>query len=238
MSPSIRESTPCAKKPVRAVAHCKVGVSDDKTHFVRITDDQYSDMFVATAEHLPQTRNVSTTKPHAKSDTLEERSGSNISATSSPPSEKESSKRLLPVRQADLGEESWCIHGALRREFLGRMQAGSKVSDLNNKDMLNVSDTGGQPMFHEVLPVFIRNTMIGILTVKLNESLDSHPLVEYYMNGKPIGEPFESLLSHFETFRHCMRVIQSTCEPDTCPKIAFVGTHKDLEHECLSLIHI
>ena len=30
--PSIRESTPCAKKPVRAVAHCKAGVSDD--HFV------------------------------------------------------------------------------------------------------------------------------------------------------------------------------------------------------------
>ena len=31
-SPSIRQSTPCAKKPVRAVAHCKMGVSDDKTH--------------------------------------------------------------------------------------------------------------------------------------------------------------------------------------------------------------
>ena len=44
VSPSIRQSTPCAKKPVRAVAHCKVGVSDDKTHFVRITDDQYSDL--------------------------------------------------------------------------------------------------------------------------------------------------------------------------------------------------
>ena len=53
--PSIRESTPCAKKPVRAVAHCKVGVSDG--HFVRITDDHYSDMFVATAEKLPQSTN-------------------------------------------------------------------------------------------------------------------------------------------------------------------------------------
>ena len=47
--PSIRESTPCAKKPVRAVAHCKAGVSDD--HFVRITDDHYSDMLVA---NIPQ----------------------------------------------------------------------------------------------------------------------------------------------------------------------------------------
>jgi hypothetical protein len=26
--------------------------------------------------------------------------------------------------------------------------------------------------------------------------------------------------------------LQSTCKPGTCPKIIFVGTHKDLEHEC------
>ena len=29
-----------------------------------------------------------------------------------------------------------------------------------------------------------------------------------------------------------MRVIRSTCDSNTCPKIAFVGTHKDLEHQC------
>ena len=29
-----------------------------------------------------------------------------------------------------------------------------------------------------------------------------------------------------------MRVLQSTCEHGTCPKIVFIGTHKDLEHEC------
>ena len=29
-----------------------------------------------------------------------------------------------------------------------------------------------------------------------------------------------------------MRVLQSTCDRNTCPKMVFVGTHKDLEHEC------
>lgn len=29
-----------------------------------------------------------------------------------------------------------------------------------------------------------------------------------------------------------MKVMRSTCERDTCPKIAFVGTHKDLEYTC------
>ena len=60
------------------------------------------------------------------------------------------------------------------------MQFGSKKFDLNNKGMLNISDTpGGQPMFHEILPIFIHNTVkFGILTEKVNRSLESYPLVE------------------------------------------------------------
>jgi hypothetical protein len=98
--------------------------------------------------------------------------------------------------------------------------------------MIDMGDSGGQPMYHEILPVFVSNTMFGMLTVKLNEPLDSHPLVEYYTNGEHIGKPFKSPFTHLQTFRHCMRVLQSTCESVKCPKIAFIGMHKDLEHEC------
>ena len=215
-SPSARESTPCAKKPVRTVAHCKIGVTDNR--FVRITDDQYSDMFAATAEKLPQsTEMVAITKPIGKAES----------------SQKETIKESLDFSfYTTQREETWCFHRAMKKQFLGRMQAGSKILDLSGKDLLDISDTGGQPMFHEVLPVFIHNTLFGILTVKLNECLDSYPLVEYYTNGERIGEPFNSPFTHLETLHHCLRVIRSTCERHTCPKIAFVGTHKDLEHEC------
>ena len=87
-------------------------------------------------------------------------------------------------------------------------------------------------MFHEVLPLFVKNTTFGVLTVKLNERLDSYPMVDYYSNGKPVGEPFPSPFTHLQTFRHCMRVLQSTCSKGTCPKLVFIGTHKDLEQEC------
>ena len=57
------------------------------------------------------------------------------------------------------------------------MQAKSKTPEqLDGKDLMDVRDSGGQPMFHEVLPAFVTNTMFGILTVKLNEYLDNHPL--------------------------------------------------------------
>jgi hypothetical protein len=88
-------------------------------------------------------------------------------------------------------------------------------------------------MFHEVLPLFVKNTTFGVLTVKLNERLDSYPMVDYYSNGKPVGEPFPSPFTHLQTFRHCMRVLQSTCSKGTCPKLVFIATHKDLEQECL-----
>ena len=241
--PSIRESTPCMKTPIRAVAHCKVGVSDDC--FVRITDDQFSDMLVVTAKGLPESGNATTisesfTIQEGIIDTINSDSSSFFSERDTeikplksdlphPPSTLNvDSHKILMQETVDSGG----VQSILRREFCIRMQAGSKSSDLNNKDMLDVSDTGGQPMFHEVLPVFICNTMFGIMTVKLNESLDSCPLVEYYTKGEPIGTPFEPPFTHLETLHHCMKVIQSTCEHDTYPKIAFVGTHKDLEHKC------
>ena len=178
-------------------------------------------MLVATAEKLSQsTEMVAITNPIEK-------------AISSSSSQKEMTRQSLDFSfDTSQREETWCVRRAMKRQFLGRMQAGSKKSDLNGKDLLDISDTGGQPMFHEVLPVFIHNTMFGILTVKLNECLDSYPIVEYYTNGERIGEPFNSPFTHIETLHHCMRVIQSTCECHACPKIAFVGTHRDLEHKC------
>ena len=226
--PSIRESTPCAKKPVRAVAHCKAGVSDD--HFVRISDDHYSDMLIATAE--ASTDSVAVAKPFTQAEAKDD---SNSLASFSSPSLKETTRQPSSAVKVDASqrEETWCVRRAMKRQYLSRMQAGAKrKSDLNNEELLDVDDTGGQPMFHEVLPVFVKNTMLGMLIVKLNEPLDSYPLVEYYGRGERIGEPFNSPFTHLDTLRHCMRVIRSTCDRNTCPKIAFVGTHKDLAHEC------
>jgi hypothetical protein len=185
-------------------------------------------MLVATAEKSPQAgESKAIAIPKIKDDLNGQPSSSSLS--------QNETMRLSSAVQAEASqrEETWCVRHAMKRQYLSRMQAGAKKkSDLNDKDLLDVDDTGGQPMFHEVLPVFIQNTMFGMLTVKLNEPLDSFPLVEYYANGEHIGEPFNSPFTHLDTLHHCMRVIQSTCDCNSCPKITFVGTHKDLEHEC------
>ena len=228
--PVIRESTACAKKPIRAVAQFKVGVSGT-AHFFRITDNHYSEMLANSAEYFSTVpTSIAPTEAfqqHGTKIPITLPSYSSLEVPESPLHSKKAAKETssqdqLPVAKFGLKQELQCL-----------MQAKSKSSEqLHDKDLMDVKDSGGQPMFHEVLPAFVTNTMFGILTVKLNEPLDSRPLVEYYINGSCIGEPFKSPFTHLQTFRHCLRVLQSTCKPDTCPKIIFVGTHKDLEHEC------
>ena len=240
--PLVRQSTQCVKNPVRAVAQCKVGVSEKtagETCFKRITDQQYSDMLCESAKHFQHLhRGKLSPQPYTSKQYEDEEVVAQISAGDfnflPPKQEIESAATSFAVKLEQSG---------LKREFLVRMAmqsepkaAGKKNSPtagkLDDQDVIDMGDSGGQPMYHEILPVFVDNTMFGMLIVKLNEPLDSHPLVEYYTNGKPIGKPFKSPFTHLQTFRHCMRVLQSTCESGKCPKIVFIGTHKDLEHEC------
>ena len=242
LPPSIRQSTPCAKRTVRTIAQCKVGVKD--VHFTRIKDDQYSDMLSTTAKLLQPQRPsiIVTTLPPAQSRQQKAVSKEITSASSPAPSSQDTQEvdsHTTKQEDPDFSPErkqktSQSRHSGFERELLRRMQLVPKRSeDLIDKDLIDMKDSGGQPMFHEVLPLFVKNTTFGVLTVKLNETLDSYPMVDYYSNGKPVGEPFPSPFTHLQTFRHCMRVLQSTCSRGTCPKLVFIGTHKDREQECL-----
>ena len=222
--PVVRQSTPCAKKSIRTVSQYKLGVSDktaDKPSFVRITDEQFSDM-LSTSATLSQQAKVS------------QKQGNEATSTESdkiapPPTKRrriESS--TISSKQVD-SEES-----GFQRELRVRMNAGSNTlgKRLDNKILLDLKDSAGQSMFHEVLPMFVTNATCGFLTVKLNESLDSHPEVEYFNEGVRLGKSFRSPFSHLQISSNCIKVVQSTCEKGKCPMLVFIGTHADLEHEC------
>ena len=240
--PSVRQSTPCAKRTVRTIAQCKIGV--EGVCFIRIQDDQYSDMLSTTAKQLqPHQTSMSTTTP-TLAQTRQQGQKSNTTSASSPALSSEHTKEadlhttkrddpdFNPERKQKTPQSR---RSGFERELLCRMQLVPKRSEnLIDKDLIDMKDSGGQPMFHEVLPLFVKNTTFGILTVKLNERLDSYPMIDYYSNGKQVGEPFPSPFTHLQTFHHCMRVLQSTCSRDTCPKLVFIGTHKDCEQECLN----
>ena len=231
--PSLRESTPCAKKPIRAVSCSKLGIDDN--HFMRITETDYSEILVATAEHLPKFNQFVTTKPMTKS-AKKANIDVNSRASTSLAVEKKQSKSELPVIKAGLRkEETWCVRYAMRRQHLQRMQSCSKTrADVNNKYtcIVDLRDSGGQSAFHEILPVFTKNTMFGVIIEKMNERLDSRPRIEFYRKGIQVGEPFDSPFTRAETIQQCVRTVNSTSKCETHTMIALAFTHKDLEHEC------
>ena len=223
--PLVRNSTPCAKKPIRTVAQYKISVSDktaDKPLFVRITDEQFSDMVSMSASGIVK----SYAGPMARSD---------VDQLESPPRKiaRRSDSSCLPTFSSSKSESQASTLEGFQRELLVRMNAGSISSlSLDNIELLDFKDSAGQPMFHEVLPIFVDNTMIGFIVIKLNESLGSYPMVVYFTNGELIGKPFPSPFSNMDIICYCIKAAHSTREKDKCLKLAFIGTHLDLIDQC------
>ena len=83
--------------------------------------------------------------------------------------------------------------------------------------------------------MFMRDTSASMFTIKLDDSLNDHPLIEFYDdNGHLVGS-CRSPFTNQQILMRCMRVIESQAsqsQEGLCSAPIFVGTHKNLEHQC------
>ena len=89
------------------------------------------------------------------------------------------------------------------------------------------SDCGGQPQYHELLPLFVRRINSALCVTRLTDKLDKVQAVEYYDEGKRVGVPQQSQLSAKDTIQCLVNTIQSYSTQDKPPSIIMVGTHLD-----------
>ena len=68
--------------------------------------------------------------------------------------------------------------------------------------MLQIIDSGGQPQFHEILPIFLRRLSFYIFVFRLCDELNSRPVVEFYVDGKAVGTPFPSAQTIEQLLQH------------------------------------
>ena len=120
------------------------------------------------------------------------------------------------------------------RELVKLMgQLSTTVDPLACFRLIQMIDAGGQPQFHEILPVFLRNLSFYIFIFRLCDDLATYPVVEFYVDGKPVGSPFTSAQSIEQLLQHCVRCIHSYRPPtgsqSECPQIMVIGTHVDHE---------
>ena len=114
-------------------------------------------------------------------------------------------------------------------------QLSMTVAPLTAFRIIQIIDSGGQPQFHEILPIFLRRLSFYVFVFRLCDDLDSRPIVEFYADGKPIGTPYESAHTIEQLLQHCVRTMRShrssSGSAHECPQIIVVGTHADREKE-------
>jgi hypothetical protein len=89
------------------------------------------------------------------------------------------------------------------------------------------TDSGGQPQYHELLPLFVRSISSALCVTRLTDKLDEMQGIEYYKDGKQIGATQQSQFSAKDTIQCLVSTIQSYSAQDQPPKIIMVGTHLD-----------
>ena len=232
--PVKRRSTPCATRPIRVD---KIEEQDGK--WVRVTHDQLSQTIADTSTMLPQ--KASTSKPSTPKKAISS-APSSSSHTPAKTSEPKSASKLKtaskPSAIAASTHHKKVSTSSAEDELLRRIEMspyGHRAKKAFSRDRITLIDTGGQPQFHEVLPMFMRDTSASMFTMKLDDSLDDHPLIEFYDNSGHLVGSCRSTFTNQQILMRCMRVIQSQASQSQegfCPTPIFVGTHMDLEDQC------
>ena len=94
-----------------------------------------------------------------------------------------------------------------------------------------LSDCGGQPQYHELLPLFIQHISAALCVLRLPDQLDKVQAVEYYSENQLLGVAQQSQLSAKDTIRCLVNTIQSFSTKGQKPSIILAGTHRDLLEE-------
>ena len=228
----IRRSTPCATRPVRVDK-----LEEEGGKWVRVTRDQLSQTIADTSTVLPQkpstAKEAMSSTPSSSARTSAGTSKLKTAAKPKTASTENATAASTPRKKVSSVSTSSAEDELLRR--IEMSPYGCRAKKAFKRDRITLIDTGGQPQFHEVLPMFMGETSASMFTIKLDDSLDDHPLIEFYDDSGHLVGSYRSPFTNQQILMRCMRVIQSQAsqsQEGLCPTPIFVGTHKDLEDQC------
>ena len=96
-----------------------------------------------------------------------------------------------------------------------------------------VLDSGGQPHFHELIPVFLNGASDFLYVFKVHESLDIRSMIRYFKEGKLVFQ-FQASQTNEETLKQCTRAMTSLTAKNKdipLPRLLFLATHPDMVAE-------
>ena len=140
------------------------------------------------------------------------------------------SQTSTPIDEAAALKAS--VFATLEKVIAGEELSKEEVEELFSSDWVYFTDCGGQPQFHELLPLFIQEIMSLIVVSRLSDRLDDCPPDEYYQQGGLVGKKSATHLTTAEQVKCLTRSLMSHVTKDSCPDIIMVGTHCDRASKC------
>ena len=260
--PLTRTSTPCAEQPIkiRSVSSSKFQkllgrwkeVSEEQLlpmigRYIRqnaerlrmIIPDEIKE-YLDLLEMSPATSAVASEKV-ATSSMATASSGDSSStmvgvASSSLPSDGEIQSPSSSDEAAALKEMIDSVFGTLEKLISGEELSEEEAEELLSSIWVYFTDCGGQPQFHELLPLFIREVSSVVFVSRLSDRLDDRPPDEFYQDGELVGKRSCTHLTTENQVQCLTRSLLSHSSSSQPPSIIMVGTHLDQAHKCSETI--
>ena len=206
--PSKRVSTPCFKSPVRSIAFRRFKRCPSSESCTEISREVFFQRIM--------------------------RSGKDALSQMSPSSTE---KKIVQPVELTINKRKDLVQNKLSRRVKVNLLRDSilakRVEPLIDEVVAEITDSGGQPQFLEILPRFISGINVAIVVTNLSERLDECPTSYLYgEDGVQVGEGEPSKITNEQMLHHFMQMVVSQCRGSSQIKIVIVGTHRDLEHKC------
>ena len=227
-----RHSTGVAEPP-----SCSIIVGDDSSEDVEweeLTPDRMLDMVCETIEALAEPVDHLGTERHAVLQQHKTGATPTLSDPAHSPSASIISSPQAKRRRYDFPQ--------ILTAIMQRLPKVHGSTRLFRTRLLLMSDSGGQPNYLDVFPLFVRNKCLALFTLKLNEPLHAIPQFSYCIQGHSISmadtmlqysywQLLESLAKSMSSF------LPSLSQSSGCrgsARFAIVGTFADRMDECVS----
>ena len=238
-APEIRCSTPLMKRPIELMF-----VDIDKNQEWRMRTpkeiqnviaeiirsrmkqaEAQSGASPASPGQQPSHTTASQSTPEKTNSTISEAAGKSTTS-----SEKKPAGREQP--EAEVSLDSLLLSTDVKEEFVSLINSSppSSVPILRVRQIL-VLDSGGQPQFHEMMPMFLNGASKFVYVFKVHESLDKRTMVRYFDGHGELVYEFPASQTNEDTLKQCTRTMSSLTAKNTdirLPRMLFLATHRDM----------
>ena len=256
--PKVRRSTKCAE-PIRAVSGTRIQFFDGGWKVVSEEDLEemiasYVPIFCDNLdEDIPAEELEALLQQQLSSDTLQGKVAHTSQDGSTPTSKGNATPNTQDKTSSSLSEAPQQATTSVLNDLIKQMnklpspetsdsdsdtsddgaKESEKLKDLSGSNWIHLIDSGGQPEFYDLLPIFIRHASSILFVQRLCDSLKDHPLVEFYdEEGNLVGAPYRYPLTCEEILKSMVRTLHSHPIEGKHSNIMVAGTFRDKEKKC------